>query len=112
MRGATDLGLDKYPIFNISIHAPRERSDSYEWDNGSFSYDISIHAPRERSDIIGDIPQNDLKISIHAPREWSVETYKQNVNAVIISIHAPRERSDKGAESFKTKQYYFNPRSS
>ena len=112
MRGATDLGLDKYPIFNISIHAPRERSDSYEWDNGSFTSVISLLAPRERNHIFGDIPKNNLKISIPAPRERSDETYKQNVNAEIISIHAPRERSDKGAESFKTKQYYFNPRSS
>ena len=71
MRGATRKLYAAGAGTQISIHAPRERSDnSFLRDNPTFI--ISIHAPRERSDNV------DLKLFL--------EHY--------ISIHAPRERSD------------------
>ena len=58
-------------------------------------YNISIHAPRERSDPedIRFILRSDI-ISIHAPRERSDKTDAPFVADKLISIHAPRERSD------------------
>ena len=61
------------PLYvDISIHAPREGSDSYDHPR-VFQPDISIHAPREGSD------QDAVSHLIHL---------------VGISIHAPREGSD------------------
>ena len=54
----------------ISIHAPREGSDSRKFA-APLEITISIHAPREGSDLV-DVPAILAKdISIHAPREGS-----------------------------------------
>ena len=70
MKGATQIAGDGLGSFGISIHAPREGSDTAWQENNALS-EISIHAPREGSD---DIKKGDkvvLVISIHAPREGS-----------------------------------------
>ena len=88
VRGATHLVASYYQTGQISIHAPREGSDS------GFAYPvcqetISIHAPREGSDNRG------------------CKDYRKNR----ISIHAPREGSDSSINLFLLFFEYFNPRS-
>ena len=55
----------------ISIHAPREGSDTIHPPLSSCWNKISIHAPREGSDDFGGFEVAALAISIHAPREGS-----------------------------------------
>ena len=56
---------------------------------------ISIHAPREGSDTTFRILNPNRDISIHAPREGSDTAAEISEEAVqVISIHAPREGSD------------------
>ena len=72
MRGATARPAGRAFIRKISIHAPREGSDSTEAALNRQWQRISIHAPREGSD--GRQCHNAImpyRISIHAPREGS-----------------------------------------
>ena len=103
----------------ISIHAPREGSDSRPARPKPKSKEISIHAPREGSDrcsLVADVigipflstlPARGATlppwilfstspiISIHAPREGSdAQTVLFPFLEGVISIHAPREGSD------------------
>ena len=68
----------RHALFTIiSIHAPREGSDTLEITN-THDTDISIHAPREGSDEVWSAPihfQSPAEISIHAPREGSDPTW-------------------------------------
>ena len=57
-------------LSRISIHAPREGSDSHR-SSRFLRRPISIHAPREGSDYSNMGIGYDLPISIHAPREGS-----------------------------------------
>ena len=62
--------FDGFQALDISIHAPREGSDSASaWLTNTTS--ISIHAPREGSDGVRDMVRPPGLISIHAPREGS-----------------------------------------
>ena len=58
---------------------------------------ISIHAPRERSDVkrLSDVKSVDLFQSTLLVRGATPKTVNAKITA-IISIHAPRERSDSG----------------
>ena len=100
----------------ISIHAPREGSDTlkperlrqilqfqstlpvkgatYAGNETPSYYDISIHAPREGSDNNMGLLDDIKKISIHAPREGSDNASQTSWDVNNISIHAPREGSD------------------
>ena len=49
MKGATIVSFVSAVVFLISIHAPREGSDTVALDVTVLG-DISIHAPREGSD--------------------------------------------------------------
>ena len=74
----------------ISIHAPREGSDTH-WPGSCQTSDrISIHAPREGSDHCDLLPI---------------------MESTIISIHAPREGSDTAFLSGPTRASDFYPRS-
>ena len=71
VRGATLSGWGSRPLERISIHAPREGSDT-----GAVylvrAHEISIHAPREGSDPFwSTLAWAPTEISIHAPREGS-----------------------------------------
>ena len=103
---------------DISIHAPREGSDTPWIALWVSQQQISIHAPREGSDNKAMEPFRPLPISIHAPREGSDSdcllsrhfstpflstlpargaTHLAGVlppHLLHISIHAPREGSD------------------
>ena len=120
-RGATCLEAAVYGVHGISIHAPREGSDSPFPACPAASFIISIHAPREGSDG-ATVGQNlfPCTISIHAPREGSdaflhpVRPVNEEFLSTLpargatrilsrfplwlmgISIHAPREGSDAG----------------
>ena len=74
-------------------------------------YNISIHAPREGSDTAQFIKLNYPAISIHAPREGSDKLDLEAALAVKISIHAPREGSDAWPWPILQGDNYFNPRS-
>ena len=79
----------------ISIHAPREGSDSCSVIRAATARSISIHAPREGSDLYIMAFDRMLEISIHAPREgsdWRMPSRPEKTQK--ISIHAPREGSD------------------
>ena len=79
----------------ISIHAPREGSDVLHWLKIRFFDRISIHAPREGSDGEKEQEPTEPAISIHAPREGSDHTeWISDKDTLHISIHAPREGSD------------------
>ena len=73
---------------------------------------ISIHAPRERSDTDSAFMNKVDKISIHAPRERSDDRLIVFYNFKNISIHAPRERSDRDGKLNCYGMMNFNPRSS
>ena len=71
VRGATDPGGQPPGLLPISIHAPREGSDSPAASSVAPVLHISIHAPREGSDAVWDQMAAAIRISIHAPREGS-----------------------------------------
>ena len=79
----------------ISIHAPREGGDRFQFPQPNWTM-ISIHAPREGGD--GGTRRRSTgkaKISIHAPREGGdARKSAADVPAFAISIHAPREGGD------------------
>ena len=108
------MGREQHPtIINISIHAPREGSDTLT-DATACKVTISIHAPREGSDAMknGRIILAEI-ISIHAPREGSDQDVLQAGWLLHgISIHAPREGSD-GVEGTVGHNFLFDfyPRS-
>ena len=101
----------------ISIHAPREGGDIFNWSFMGFG-NISIHAPREGGDAVSLIMRRCHStfqstppargatalwtlsstlpaISIHAPREGGDPVlYPGPVVVAAISIHAPREGGD------------------
>ena len=79
---------------SISIHAPREGSDSTSSCVTSCATSISIHAPREGSDLVSLRLAHPFEISIHAPREGSDTREAGRRIRQKISIHAPREGSD------------------
>ena len=72
VRGATAPRVPVDHLQVISIHAPREGSDSWKQLRELRPGDISIHAPREGSDLhLRHAAQDRRDISIHAPREGS-----------------------------------------
>ena len=81
-------------LFDISIHAPRERCDQGE--------DIiqpppmifqSTHRVSDATETLGR-SESDSRISIHAPRERCDVPLRSGQWVHLISIHAPRERCD------------------
>ena len=95
----------------ISIHAPREGSDSVERPALADQLDFNPRSPRgERLNVIDKIRVEQV-ISIHAPREGSDNTPKCREAQIYISIHAPREGSDHFFSRLFNEMSYFNPRS-
>ena len=117
VRGAT-LELEKFEKYvDISIHAPRERSDGANTSGNSFNkifqstllvrgatiyFWHSLHfAHLFQSTLLVRGATNTIhisvapkSISIHAPRERSDAYQLSTFQKAVISIHAPRERSD------------------
>ena len=96
----TPWARDEYYASYISIHAPREGSDEEEYGNIVTALSISIHAPREGSDRGPVCRPERRQISIHAPREGSDTRALLSLAEIeAISIHAPREGSDPAAST-------------
>ena len=111
-RGAT-LGCRVAPIPRlISIHAPREGSDSPCLHLNLSHIRISIHAPREGSDPGAETGSPQGVISIHAPREGSDADRPQ-----VLSIHAvfqstlPARGATETRSTADCPRWHFNPRS-
>jgi len=81
---------------SVSIHAPREGSDSAITGAAGRPRQVSIHAPREGSDsAITGAAGRPRQVSIHAPREGSDSAITGAAGRPRqVSIHAPREGSD------------------
>ena len=110
-RGATFLAVARPLIHGISIHAPREGSDSaYNQPRGRTA-DFNPRPPRgERPRRYRWDPADLPRISIHAPREGSDGELRRLLRRRGISIHAPREGSDARQFSPALLPPYFNPR--
>ena len=91
-KGATFYWLARQ-IIDVSIHAPREGSDSFPWNNNPSRSSFNPRSPRrERHHATSSKMAFD--VSIHAPREGSDEAFVDAVVILDVSIHAPREGSD------------------
>ena len=97
-RGATAFhqGLAVHAI--ISIHAPREGSDTVFQRIAGNNGNISIHAPREGSDQEGAGRTSPAKgISIHAPREGSDQELRRHLHRPDLYFYP---RSPRGERPF------------
>src|SRR5699024_10255952 len=132
-RGATARGIRLNTGVLISIHAPREGSDTSGRDR-SLGCNISIHAPREGSDFqAGGLFPDDVgflstlpargathyAVSPHIhwqflstlPARGATEVVTVANRLTDISIHAPREGSDVCEIIGKGLAVHFYPRS-
>ena len=110
-RGATVGRKVKLAVCDISIHAPREGSDSRAANITSNSALISIHAPREGSDPCGWSQTRDFQISIHAPREGS-DFYCTCGAAIQIYFYPRSPRGERlSRPAWRPGRGYFYPRS-
>ncbi len=133
-RGATKKGKRTLYIIHISIHAPREGSDSAlvnhasgantfqstlpargatgtETERGDNGFDFNPRSPRGERRNLSAVALRRSCISIHAPREGSdVNVFCLRLSGG-ISIHAPREGSDSSFFGALMATTDFNPRS-
>ena len=99
------------PTRSISIHAPREGSDSfalYYTISNTYFYPRSPRGERHYHPHLHTLL---LVISIHAPREGSDLAPAGAGEGISISIHAPREGSDRIVPSAWRGPMNFYPRS-
>ena len=80
--------------WSISIHAPREGSDSMARTRSPPSRNFYPRSPRGERLAVQGVGDLEAGISIHAPREGSDRTPHAQPQQDGISIHAPREGSD------------------
>ena len=95
-RGATGQLHQLVGVGPISIHAPREGSDSRVLCSGA-GRGISIHAPREGSDVESakQVARDGWKFLSTLPARGATRIFPPRSDpAARISIHAPREGSD------------------
>ena len=112
VRGATIIFNFDFPIFDISIHAPRAGSDR-GWHLQRHRRRISIHAPRAGSDIANfPINLDALGFQSTLPVRGATGGGLAWKRDEPISIHAPRAGSDLPQSQVVTlAQKDFNPRS-
>ena len=111
-RGATGLWFfDRRAVEDISIHAPREGSDTTTSPRAMIC-GISIHAPREGSDACEQAVAPKLRnFNPRSPRGERPTRYGGVATQCTISIHAPREGSDVRWRGSARPRRDFNPRS-
>ena len=111
MRGATLYPCLLTEYHNISIHAPRERSDDGR-KGGWFYEDISIHAPRERSDRRAE--EDAEAGSYFNPRSSWEERLSLQKQSLKMPYFNPRSSWEERhqAQHLQSSVRYFNPRSS
>ena len=98
MRGATRRGLATSYTNYISIHAPREGSDSRRELCPVYPSRFQSTLPVRGATWLDNHQLRHKIISIHAPRkgsDWAVNT---DLWDAWISIHAPRKGSDAGSK--------------
>ncbi len=96
---------------SISIHAPREGSDSKS-DGRADHRPISIHAPREGSDNgQTTIGYGCSQFQSTLPARGATLAIAHHIRPQQISIHAPREGSDRSSSRRCGTTWDFNPRS-
>ena len=95
VRGATTLTVDGLLQEAISIHAPREGSDTRLNAGDIPMAGFQSTLPVRGATLTALIATPDDPISIHAPREGSDNQKKLQSKIYHISIHAPREGSDR-----------------
>ena len=96
----------------ISIHAPREGSDSSALGKIRYQGGFLSTLPARGATQTRAHTRQSSEISIHAPREGSDgDGPGPIVRPKDISIHAPREGSDPDPRAYKAKQRNFYPRS-
>ncbi len=134
VRGAT-RHAEQQRLQRISIHAPREGSDSPDKSKSPERNYFNPRSPRGERQDLGKLIKTDRGISIHAPREGSDDPKLLLVGHIVnfnprsprgerlplafhplkqghITIHAPREGSDGSMSSYgPSSNGYFNPRS-
>ena len=96
------------PSFLSTLPVRGATQQPAEWDQ---QHPISIHAPREGSDSYAAYVELGTGISIHAPREGSDGVTLFCKTHGDISIHAPREGSDGISGESKGESKHFYPRS-
>ena len=99
------------PTVRISIHAPREGSDSYHGDGVRVKGPFQSTLPARGATVRDTSPTSLAIISIHAPREGSDVPALGLLSSFCISIHAPREGSDHMHNLDFLHTANFNPRS-
>ena len=96
VRGATRHAEQQQRLQRISIHAPREGSDSCPVCGCLLSLPFQSTLPARGATTVRPSELEAKVISIHAPREGSdFERMRTKGQMIRISIHAPREGSDK-----------------
>ena len=93
-RNAT-VADDAFSLLFISIHAPREGSDTAVSATKKANMLFQSTLPARGATVRICTQRINLTISIHAPREGSDALWQGGAEMMIsISIHAPREGSD------------------
>ena len=98
VRGATHLRAGAAHVRAISIHAPREGSDSRRELCPVYPSRFQSTLPVRGATLLDNHQLRHKIISIHAPRkgsDWAVNT---DLWDAWISIHAPRKGSDAGSK--------------
>ena len=111
-RGATRSCISRVRPYTISIHAPREGSDSFVLILLTFHPIFLSTLPARGATIVcNSMEDNLILISIHAPREGSDVGGRIGCLPLVISIHAPREGSDCSSLPTTRRWWNFYPRS-
>ena len=98
-------------IFGFQSTLPA-RGATRGFDVINVSVFISIHAPREGSDTISKFISNvDIIFQSTLPARGATYSYHVDTPTLFISIHAPREGSDLIICFWSLVCHYFNPRS-
>ena len=82
----------------ISIHAPREGSDTLKPERLRQILQFQSTLPVKGATYAGNETPSYYDISIHAPREGSDSVPTLSASWIAISIHAPREGSDSNVD--------------
>ena len=111
-RGARPAAVaDAVDGFFISIHAPREGRDCWEFLPVAGRDNFNPRAPRGARPHFQPEAENGKLISIHAPREGRDKgLIYSNMGIGYISIHAPREGRDLDTAASNMSANNFNPR--
>ena len=110
-RGATSGSHLLTADFRISIHAPREGSDMYDYGNNTAQFLFLSTLPARGATLCDAHCTQSLPFLSTLPARGATKAGPLPQGGVYISIHAPREGSDKVPESLGLSVLDFYPRS-